>query len=143
MLEKREIFPYPIIKEVDFEIRFPNLFYIETKMGDLQIRIMNRFPESKLIYQHQIMFADTGAEGKFTLQHDLPESESARKIWNFKSGTGVEVNVKSNSLSIHSLRHKTYVNPSSEEKFRDTIEFVVSKFMEVTSIEIYKPKLTD
>ncbi len=138
MVEKREVFPYPIIKEVDFEIRFPNLFYVETKMGDLQIKIMSQFPESKLIYQHQIMFADTGAEGKFTLPHDLPESEAARKIWNFKSGTGVEVNVKNNSLSIYSLRHKTYDNPSSNEKFRDTIEFVVSKFMELTSIPIIK-----
>jgi len=137
-MAKREVFLNPTVKEVDFEVRFPNLFYIETKIGDLQIKIMGKFPESKLIYQHQLMFADTGPEGKIKPPPDLPNSEAVGKIWNFKSGTGIEVNIKNNSLSIHSLRHKTYDDPSSEEKFRDIIEFVVSNFIEVTSIPIIK-----
>jgi len=137
-MAKREVFPNPTVKEVHFEIRFPNLFYIETKIGDLQVKIMGKFPESKLIYQHQLMFADTGLEGKIKPPADLPNSEAVGKIWNFKSGTGIEVNVKNNSLAIHSLRHKTYDDPSSEEKFRDIIEFVVSNFIAVTSIPIIK-----
>ena len=43
---------------------FPNLFYMEKKIGDLQIKIMKRFPESSLVLRRQLLFVDTGAAGK-------------------------------------------------------------------------------
>ena len=44
-----EIFPKPTVTQVIFQIRFPNLFFIENKIGDLQLKIMKEFPHSKLI----------------------------------------------------------------------------------------------
>jgi hypothetical protein len=35
-----EVFPNPTVKQVAFEIRFPNLFYLESKIGELQVKIM-------------------------------------------------------------------------------------------------------
>jgi uncharacterized protein (TIGR04255 family) len=136
MAKDEEVFVNPTVKEVHFEIRFPNLFYIETKIGDFQVNIMDRFPEAKLIFKHQVLLAETGLGGKFQPPPDLSDSEAVSKIWSFKSGTGVEVNVRSNGLGILSRQHKTYNNPSSPDKFRDVIEFVVSNFINITSIPV-------
>ena len=59
-----EIFPYPTVKQVVFEIRFPNLFYIENKIGEFQTKIMKEFPESALLFQRKFFFADVGTEEK-------------------------------------------------------------------------------
>jgi len=37
-----EIFPNPTVKSVFFEVRFPNLFYLEAKIGDLQLKVLAR-----------------------------------------------------------------------------------------------------
>jgi uncharacterized protein (TIGR04255 family) len=137
-MAENEVFVKPTVKEVHFEIRFPNLFYIESKIGDLQVKIMERFPESKLLFQHQFLIADTGADGKLKTPPDLDDSGAVKKIWSFKSGTGVEVVVKSDSLGILSTKHKTYSNATSAEKFRDAIEFVVTNFIAVMAIPVIK-----
>ncbi len=137
-MPENEIYPNPTVKEVHFEIRFPNLFYIETKIGELLVKIMDKFPESKLILQHQFLLADTGLGGKFQPPPDLGNSDAANKIWNFDSGTGIVLNIRSDRLGIASKKHKTYDNPASAEKFRDMIEFVVSSFISVTSIPVIK-----
>ena len=117
-------------------MRFPNLFYMEKKIGDLQIKIMKKFPKSGLILRRQVLIADIGPESKIEPPPDGLDSEAVKKIWNFKSGTGMEVNVLNNSLQIHSTQHKTYNNPASDEKFRDLIEYVVPSFLEVTAIPV-------
>ena len=130
-----EIFPYPTVKQVIFQVRFPNLFYIESKVGDLQMRIMREFPESRLAYRRSIFVADVGPDVKLT---DIPSegSETARKIWQFKSEYGVQLNVLSDSLDISSEHHKTYDHPGSD-KFRDVVELVLSSFLETTSIPVF------
>ena len=99
-----EIFPNPTLKQCVFEIRFPNLFYIENKIGDLQVLIMEKFPESALLYRRQFVIVDKGPEGKL----DVPEEELGRKIWQFKANEKYELNVLNNSLNITSKSHKTY-----------------------------------
>ncbi len=131
-----EVFPNPTVKGVHFEMRFPNLFYMEKKIGDLQIKIMKKFPESNLILRRQVLLADIGPESKIEGPPDGLDSEAIKKIWNFKSGTGMEVNVLNNSLGIHSIQHKTYNNPTSDEKFKDLIKYVVPSFLEVTAIPV-------
>jgi hypothetical protein len=49
-LEKDEVFPNPTVKTVIFQIRYPNLFYIESRIGDIQVKIMDDFPESSLLF---------------------------------------------------------------------------------------------
>jgi len=45
-MQINEVFPNPTVKQVIFQIRFPNLFYLESKIGEYQLKIMQRFPES-------------------------------------------------------------------------------------------------
>ena len=131
-----EVFPNPTVQGVHFEMRFPNLFYIERKIGDLQVKIMKRFPESQLILRRQLVFADVGPEGTMQPPPCDSDSEVAKKVWSFKSPTGVEVNVLGNSLQIHSTHHKTYNNPESQERFREVIEYVVPHFLELTGVPV-------
>ena len=126
-----EIFPNPTVKQVIFQIRYPNLFYIENKIGEFQQKIMSKFPESALLFRRQILITDSGSQVK-----EQPQSELGRKIWQFKSPLKYELNVLSDSFDISSMFHKTYNNPDAEYKFRDIIEFVLNNFLEIVGMPI-------
>ena len=130
-----EVFPNPTVKQVLFQIRFPNLFYMENKIGELQLKIMEEFPQSALLFRRQILFADIGPETKL---EDIPsdsDKETGKKIWRFESDKNFKLNVLNDSLDITSEYHKTY-NLEGGDKFRDIITFVLDHFFEVTSIPI-------
>ena len=132
-----EIFPNPTVKQVIFQIRFPNLFYMENKIGDLQVEIMEKFPESRLLIRKQVVFADIGPGVKLSeIQGDLGlEEDTGRKVWQFKSDKDFQLSILSDSLDITSQYHKTY-NLEGSDKFRDIIEYVLDRFLRITSIPI-------
>jgi len=130
-----EVFNNPTVKQVIFQIRFPNLFYLENKIGDLQLKIMKEFPQSALLFRRQVIFADVGPEGKLeNIPGDL-DKEAGKKIWQFKSNKNFQLNVLTDSLDITSQYHKTY-NLEGGDKFREIIKFVLDCFFEVTSIPV-------
>lgn len=130
-----EIFSNPTVKQVVFQIRFPNLFYIENKIGELQLKIMKEFPHSALLFRRRLLFADIGPEVKHeALPSPLDEGEG-KKIWQFKSDKNCQLNVLTDTLDISSPYHKTY-NLEGWDKFRDIIKFVLDSFFEITSIPI-------
>lgn len=134
-----EVFPNPTVKKVIFQVLFPNLFSMESLIGEYQRRIMERFPESKLLFSTQFVIGSrTSHELNLEQQKGiLPESEAVQKIWNFQSGTGVQLNIHNASLDMTSTMHKTYANPNQEHRFRDAIEFAVGNFLEVTQIPVF------
>lgn len=136
-----EIFQNPIVKKVIFEIRFPNLFYLESKIGDFQQRIIKEFPESNLLFRKQFSFADVGPAVKIEDLLDKinrENNETAPKIWQFfSSDKKVILELTNNSLSASSDFHKTY-NQGKENTFRGVIEFVVNNFLELTAIPTIK-----
>lgn len=129
-----EVFPNPTVKEVAFEIRFPNLFFIESKIGDLQIKIMDKFPQSALVFQRQLLFANLDPSAKLEeIQQKLPQ-EQGQKVWQFNSPFGYQLNVRGNSISITSKFHKTYNNQQSDNRFRDIISHVLEPFFRLTNL---------
>ena len=128
-----EIFPNPTVKQVIFEIRFPMLFFMENKVGDLQLKVMNEFPKPALIFERQFVILDKGQKGKLEELPPKTDEKFGRKIWEFKSDKDYKFNVTSSSLSITSKYHKTY-NLGDGDKFRDVIKFVLDNFFEVISI---------
>lgn len=134
-----EVFPNPTVKKVIFEARFPHLFSMESLVGQYQHRIMERFPESKLLFSTPLVIASHKSHELDLEQQkgNLPESEAVQKIWNFQSGTGVQLNVQTASLDMTSTMHKTYANPTQEDRFKDAIEFAVGRFLEVTQIPLF------
>lgn len=131
-----EVFPNPTVKEVHFQVRFPSLFYIENKVGDFQLKIMTRLPKSALLLRRQFVIADIGPQAKIVNMPESAEPESTQKVWQFSSDAGVTVNLMASSLGIHSQHHTTYDNPTSADRFRDVIQFIVDSFLDVTSIPI-------
>lgn len=130
-----EVFPNPTVKLVAFEIKYPNLFFLESKIGDLQIEIMEQFPESALGFRRQVVFADIGPKAKVEEVEEKMDKEWATKVWIFKSPKDFELDVTTSSLVIRSAHHKTY-NLEGGDKFRDIIQFVVDKFLQITSIPV-------
>ncbi len=131
-----QIFPSPTVKQVLFEVKFPNLFYLENKIGDLQMKVMERFPESALLVRRQVVFADLGPDSKAT---DLPidtKGSDGKKIWQFKSPKKYVLNITTNSLDITSDFHKTY-QLEGGDKFRDIIEFVIKHFLAALPIPTF------
>ena len=126
-----EVFSRPTVKQVIFQMTYPNLFFIENKIGDFQQTIIDRFPESSLIYRQQLVLADIGPEAKL---EEIPTAGPTRKIWQFRSPDQVILNVLSDSLDISSSSHKTYDHPDSGHRFRDAIEFAVGKFLSIVKI---------
>lgn len=130
-----EIFKNPTVKTVAFEIRFPNLFYIENKIGEFQIEIMHEFPESALTYRGQVLFADMGQGVKAEDISARLDKDMSNKVWEFQSPKNYKLSISSRSLVINSEHHKTY-NLGGADKFRDTIKFVLDNFFKVVSIPI-------
>jgi uncharacterized protein (TIGR04255 family) len=131
-----EIFPYPTVKQVIFQIRFNPLFYLGDRMGEFQQKIMNEFPESSLIVKTPTFTFTSDTKTQEKIQFET-ESDPNLKIWQFKSKNGVVLNVEKNSLSLTSEFHKTY-QLGSGERFRDLIEVVLNNFFEITKIPIIK-----
>lgn len=130
-----KIFPNPTVKQVIFQIKFPNLFSMENKIGDLQLKIMEKFPQSSLLFRRQIVFADIGPGAKLESIPSDSGEETGKKIWQFKSSNHFQLDVLSDSLNISSRNHKTY-NLEGGDKSRDIIKFVVDHFLEIVSVPI-------
>lgn len=130
-----EVFPNPTVNQVIFQIKFPNLFYIESKIGEFQLRIMKEFPISNLLFRKQVVFVDLGPEAELKQVSEEFEDKT-KKIWQFESPKKYTLNLLNNSLDITSSYHKTYNNPGAEHRFRDIIEFVLKNFFDLIQIPI-------
>lgn len=133
-MTQNEIFPNPTVKQVIFAIQFPNLFFIESKIGELQMKIMNNFPESALIFQRSLMLA-VGDEDKIDdFRQKIPQDQGV-KVWKFENPSlGYQLTISSNSLGLVSSFHKTYNSQQSSNRFRDIISMVLSPFFELTNL---------
>jgi uncharacterized protein (TIGR04255 family) len=130
-----EVFLNPTVKQVIFQIRFPNLFFMENKIGDLQLKIMKEFPKSSLLLRRQVMFVDAGPQVRIEDITPPFDKEFGRKVWQFESDKKYRLSVLNDSLDIVSEYHKTY-NGNDPNKFRNVISFVLDSFFEVTSIPL-------
>lgn len=126
-----EIFKNPTVKTVIFQIRFPNLFFIEKIIGDFQVKMMDKFPNSSLILKKGIVVS-VGATVPGPA--DIGD-ESAMKIWQFDSGKGFKLSVQTNSLDIVSEHHKTYMMEGAD-KFRDIIKFSLDNFLSIVPVPV-------
>lgn len=127
-----EIFVNPTVKQVIFEARFSNLFFLEGKIGEIQMVLMEKFPKTQLLYTQQILLGNLAPEQKLK-EEDKPTQ--AEKIWRFQDDAAqITVDIQTSRFSVSSILHKTYNHPGSEQKFRDVLQLVVNAFIKVTSL---------
>ena len=131
-----EIYPNSTVKQVIFQITFPNLFYLENRIGEIQEKIMEEFPKSNLL-QKRMVRVKFGSDQPAEVLQDEPINDIPQKIWQFESRTGIKLNITSNSLDLSSTSHKTYnLGDDNNKKFRYTIEQVVGTFIDVSKLPI-------
>ncbi len=131
-----KVFKRPTVKRVAFEARFPNLFFIENKIGEYQLKIMQRFPESAVAFRRQVTVVDLGPDAKVEDVLDQARSEQSGKIWQFRDPGRFELSVTSGRLWLESEFHKSYDKGDQESQFRGAIEFAVTRFREVIDLPI-------
>lgn len=131
-----ELFSNPTVKAVVFQIRYPNLFFLEGRIGDFQVEIMERFPKSQLLIQQNVLIANMVSGAPPPKASIPPEETGANKIWRFDSPEGVVLNMQSDSLDLSSNAHKSYNHPDASIRFREVIEYVLQPFLKITKVPI-------
>ena len=130
-----EVFPNAPVKQVIFQIRFPNLFYLADRIGEYQLRVMSQFPHSKEQIQRNVVIAQLGPDDTAEMPKEI-DPRAVRTIWRFDTDEGVTLNVQTDSLDISSQQHKTYSNADAEHPFRDVIQFAMDPFLEVMKLPV-------
>ena len=132
-----EIFPNPTVKQVIFQITFPNLFYLENKIGDIQQKIMKEFPISRLLLRNRVVVANVPAEQKIEIPSNPQGENIARKIWQFESKDRTILSISSNSLDLSSQFYQTYkLGDDNTKKFKCAIKQAVDAFIDVMKLPI-------
>jgi len=131
-----EVFTYPTVKQVIFQVKFPNLFYLESKIGELQLNVMREFPESELAHRRSVVFADLPPGARSMDVAEKAEGVPWTKIWVFKSPNNYQLSVMSNSLDITTQHHTTY-GAGEVDGFRDIIELAVGNFLGVVAVPMF------
>lgn len=134
-MDAGEVFPNSTVKDVYFQVTFPNLFYLDDHLaGQFQLGILGRFPKSQLVVQRQFLIAS--AESGKDLG-EVPET-GTRKIWKFESeSTGYDLQLASDTLSLHSSHHNSYAHGDADRRFRDLIDFGLSSFLKVVQVPFF------
>lgn len=129
----QEVFNSPTVKQVIFQIVFPNYFGMENKVGDFQLRIMDRFPKSTLLYKQQFILTQS------IVKPDKSSPSATIKIWQFSSELDdIILNLTTDALDISSTKHKTYNNNGvpQQDRFREIISFVVGRFLDIIPLTL-------
>ena len=144
MARSEEVFPNPTVRKVIFQVRFPNLFAMESLVGNYQAKIMAQFPVSQLLVQRSILFASVATQADEQsdgprVMHGGPEGPTTGKIWRFSTEGEQEVvlNLTNDSLDISSVAHKAYETKPEGGGFRDRIKHAVDNFLAVTRIPLF------
>jgi len=130
-----EVFPNPTVKKVIFQVKFPSLFYIESVVGKLQLRILDSFPKSAITNRATVVILDSDiASAGEAVASVKADADRTYRIWEFMSDDEkTKVELKSDALTVVSERHKTY-RQGTEGKFRDAIELVVNSFLQEVTV---------
>jgi uncharacterized protein (TIGR04255 family) len=131
-MDTDEVYTNPTVKQVIFQIKFPSLFYIETKVGEFQLRIMKEFPKSEAVVQKQLVFAEVKQGEKVEPVPDL----GTGKIWKFISESGTELQVRNDSVTLSSEHHSSYASGELGQQFREVIHFAITQFLDTVQVPV-------
>jgi uncharacterized protein (TIGR04255 family) len=134
LMAAKEVFPTPLVKQVAFEVRFPNLFFIEGRIGEFQVQVMKDFPQSELVHRRNFMLLTGNAENPQAQELAKQQSADIEKIWQFKAESGVRLEISIRNLVLVSEKHSSY--GEGENSFRSIIEKTVSEFFKLIQLPI-------
>jgi uncharacterized protein (TIGR04255 family) len=132
-MANNEVFPTPLVKQVAFEIRFPNLFFIEGRIGEFQVQVMTDFPQSELVHRRNFMFLAGNVDSSQAQELAKQQSSDIEKIWQFKSESGIRLEISTRNLVLVSEKHLSY-HEGKGKSFRGIVENTVSKFFKLIQL---------
>jgi uncharacterized protein (TIGR04255 family) len=130
-----EVFPTPLVKQVAFEIRFPNLFFIEGRIGEFQVQVMRDFPQSELVQRRSFMLLAGKVDSPDAQELAKQQGSDIQKIWQFKSDSGTRVEISSKNLVVVAEKHHSYTD-GGDKSFRSVVEKVVAQFLGLIQIPV-------
>ena len=133
-----KVYPNAPIKRASFEMRFPNLFSMETKIPNIQLAIMEKFPEANLKYEQQYVITKVGekAEQLAGINDSEEENKFNIKTWEFISEDGTKVIITSNNLIVTTTSYTSYNSKEADKRFRDTLKYILDAFFEEVRLTI-------
>jgi uncharacterized protein (TIGR04255 family) len=135
-MSPREVYANPLVKTVFFEVRFSNLFFLESRIGDFQVKVMKDFPQSDLVHRREITMVAGDLENPQVKEFAKQQSShSVDKVWQFKAESGPRLEISSKNLVFTSEAHTSY-REGGEKSLRPIIEKAVSVFLEVVPIPV-------
>jgi uncharacterized protein (TIGR04255 family) len=139
MVEVREILARPTVQTVITEFRFPHLLVIEQKLPDIQLALLERFPELRIQFEFNVLIGDPT---RLAAPENLPpqvrqQVTEPTKYWEFDSKQGEVLRIKTNSISLSSTAHKTY-NHGTGKRFRELVEFVSSRVFGIVKVPFFE-----
>ncbi len=125
MIDYKEVFDKPLLKEVVLEARFPLLLRIPRDIADFQEAILEKFPKTNIIYDKKFFFdAKEGSE------------EISEKAWEFLNPENkTKCQVFNHRFSIFSNEYKAWERHESKEGFLDIIKFSLENFLKIFDIK--------
>jgi uncharacterized protein (TIGR04255 family) len=135
LMADNEVFPTPLVKQVAFELRFPNLFFIEGRIGEFQMQVMKDFPQSDLVQRRSFMVLAGDVDSPQAQELARQQASDIEKIWQFKSESGTRVEISSRNLVVVAEKHISY-NEGGDKSFRSVVEKVVTQFLGLIQIPV-------
>jgi len=128
MIDYKEVFENPLLADVVFEARFPILLKIPRDIADFQETILEKFPETNIIYDKNFFFDSKEDSKKFS-----------EKSWEFLNPQNkTKCQVFNNRFSLFSTEYKSWEKQKSENGFIDILKFSLDNFMDVYKIKKFK-----
>jgi len=125
MIDYNEIVDNPLLREVVFEARFPILLKIPRDIADFQEAIIDKFPETNIIYDKKIFFdSKEGSEeiSEKACEFVNPENQTKCQVFNHK-------------YSLFSNAYKSWKGFESKEGFHDVLKLSMDNFIKIFGIK--------
>lgn len=125
MIDYKEVFDKPLLKEVVLEARFPLLLRIPRDIADFQETILEKFSKANIFYDKKFFFdVKEGSE------------EISEKAWEFVNPEDkTKCQVFNHKFSIFSNEYKSWERHESKEGFLDILKFSLDNFLKVFDIK--------
>ena len=135
IMAANEVFPTPLVKQVAFEVRFPNLFFIEGRIGEFQVEVMKDFPQSELVQRRNFMLLAGDINSPQAQELAKQQAAGTEKIWQFKSESGTRIEISTKNLVVIAEKHISY-QESGDKSFRSVVEKAVARFLNLIQIPV-------
>lgn len=129
-----ELFDNPSVHSVHIQLGFKPLLYIVNHIGDYQLAIMEKFPDTQSGQTQEMFFKVPGANTEGLVKAE--NVSEPQLFWTFKNATGFELTVRPDSILLSSRQHESYNHSDATIRLREVAQHVFDSFFNLIRIPI-------